>query len=276
MGAEFQDIFGGWVSKTEVGDPNDLDRLALDLFQNRLRLAQKYNTFFARQVTNDGTDELWRKRLNGVQDIPCHSFATREVDRTLRFFHWTAIQNSVETFDSYRHWDTSFCPYPSLPGQVKPKERMEVWTHLYRPHFDARDGGAFACRRMTYGFNESGAWYLFEHPRTKWIPQLYNEAKCFWYLAHQECGDMSRQCQSLASFEWLWYWMNPFMRAGALTGDALSLIMQKHIGCQTRNFFYHQDCEALLLPFDEYVKKRVNDMLHGFVPTFSMDVAKYP
>jgi hypothetical protein len=60
------------------------------------------------------------------------------------------------------------------------------------------------------------------------------------------------------------------MRSGAMTADALSLVMQKHIGAVSREKFYHQDCEALLMTFDDYVNKRYNDMVNGFVYKFPM------
>jgi hypothetical protein len=112
---------------------------------------------------------------------------------------------------------------------------------------------------------------LFEHPRNRWIGQIRAEATTFWNIAFDPNNAQYTRFASLASFEWLWYVMNPFMRSGAMTGDALSLVMQKRIGAKSRDFFYHQDCEALLMTFDDYVVKRIEDMTNGFSPAFDMN-----
>lgn len=156
---------------------------------------------------------------------------------------------------------------------------MAVWAHRYEPRFTARTGGAFECRTIMYGFEgepstaNTTPLFLFEHPRSRWVAQIRAEATTFWNIAWDKNNNQYTRFGALATFEWLWNWANPFMRSGALTSDALSLVMQKHIGAKTRTSFYHQDCEALLLPFDDYVEKRIDDMTNGFVPRFDMNVA---
>ena len=280
MGAEFRETFGKWVNETKLHNPNELNQLAFGLFRMRLELAKKYKTFFAKQVTANGTKELWKDRFAGLGNEPCYSFSTNEVQRTQRFFAWTIEQNRKDTRanTTIRHWDTSYAEYPSFPIKVSAYKDMVVWSHKYEPRFTARTGGPFEVRRMLYGLSEKigsagEPLFLFEHPRSRWIAQIRAEATTFWNIAWDANNDQYTRFGALASFEWLWNWANPFMRSGALTSDALSLVMQKHIGAKTRTSFYHQDCEALLLPFDEYVEKRINDMTNGFVPRFDMNVA---
>lgn len=275
MGAEFRETFGKWVNETTLTNPNELNQLAFGLFRLRLELAQKYNTFFAKQVTAGGK-ELWKDRFAGVGNEPCYSFAAKNVQRTYRFWHWTMsvyYGPKGNPCTSVRNWDTSYAEHPTFPVQVLPTTHMDVWSHTYSPRFTARTGGAFECRAMLYGYDDNSPVFLFEHPRSRWIAQIRAEATTFWNIAWDSNNDQYTRFGALASFEWLWNWANPFMRSGALTSDALSLVMQKHIGAKTRNSFYHQDCEALLLPFDEYVEKRINDMTNGFVPRFDMNVA---
>jgi len=280
MGAEFQEIFGKWVNETKLTNPNELNQLAFGLFRMRLDLAKKYNTFFAKQVTADGTRELWKERFAGLGNSPCYSFASPLVDRTKRFYKWTIKQNLEDTRinTNTRVWNMAYAEHPGFPVPVTPFKEMVVWSNTYQPRFTARTGGPFEVRRMLYGTteqkgSEGESMFLFEHPRSRWISQVRMEATTFWNIAWDANNDQYTRFAALASFEWLWNWANPFMRSGALTSDALSLVMQKHIGAKTRNFFYHQDCEALLLPFDEYVTKRINDMTNGFVPRFDMNVA---
>jgi hypothetical protein len=279
MGAEFRETFGKWVNETTLTNPNELNQLAFGLFRLRLALAQKYNTFFAKQVTAGGK-ELWKDRFAGVGNEPCYSFASPLVPRTLRFYKWTVKQNLEDTRinTTVRVWNTAYAEHPTFPIAVSPFKEMIVWSNSYHPRFTARTGGPFEVRRMLYGLSEKECsagerMFLFEHPRSRWIAQIRAEATTFWNIAWDSNNDQYTRFGALASFEWLWNWANPFMRSGALTSDALSLVMQKHIGAKTRTSFYHQDCEALLLPFDEYVEKRINDMTNGFVPRFDMNVA---
>ena len=274
MGAEFQEIFGKWVNETELGAPGELNQLAFGLFRMRLELAQKYKTYFATQVL-DGGRELWKNRFAGIGNLPCYSFASFSVPRTKVFWHWTVGVDEIEPFmDSHkRHWDVNYADYPSLPVIVDRCNPMIVINHTYHPRFTARTGGSFECRRILYGFERDNPFFLFEHPRNRWISQIRSEATTFWNIAFDSNNDQYTRFGALASWEWLWYWTNPFMRSGAMTGDALSLVMQKRIGAKTRDFFYHQDCEALLLPFDFYVVKRIEDMTEGFLPWFDMNIA---
>lgn len=267
MGAEFRETFGRWVNETKLTGPNELNQLAFGLFRMRLELAKKYKTFFAKQVTADGTKELWKDRFAGVGNTPCYSFATPTVPRTVRFWHWTIEQTAKDgAATSIRQWDTSYAEHPFSFHVVNPFKFMKVWSHKYEPRFTARTGGSFECRRIEYGHE----WFLFEHPRSRWMSQIRAEATTFWNIAWDANNDQYTRAYSLASWEWLWVWCNPFMRSGALTMDALSLVMQKHMGVKHRNFYYHQDCEAMLLPFDEYVEKRTRDMVEGFTPRFEM------
>lgn len=282
MGAEFRETFGKWVNETELTDASQLNRLAFGLFRLRLALAKKYNTFFAKQVTANGAKELWMDRFVGLGNTPCYSFAAENIQRTHRFWHWTMQTYhdgvNMKSAESFREWDTGYAEHPNFPIKVTPYSMMSVWPHRYDPRFTARTGGSFECRTILYGFEgnsfgDTTPIFLFEHPRSRWIGQIRAEATTFWNIAWDSNNDTYTRFGSLASFEWLWNWANPFMRSGALTSDALSLVMQKHIGAKTRTFFYHQDCEALLLPFDEYVEKRIKDMSYGFVPRFDMKSA---
>jgi hypothetical protein len=269
MGADFQRIFGRWVNETNLVAANELNQLAFGLFRMRLELAQKYKTYFAKQVLEGGR-ELWKDRYVGIGNMPCYSFASWNVPRTKIFWKWTLKLDEIEPPTSTRHWDRDYADYPSLPVIVDRCDPMNVVSHVYNPRFTARTGGSFECRRILYGFERDNPFFLFEHPRNRWISQIRSEATTFWNIAFDPNNDQYTRVTALASFEWLWAWANPFMRSGALTMDCLSMVMQKRIGAKSRDFFYHQDAEALLMRFDDYVEKRADDMQNGFSPCFEM------
>lgn len=269
MGTDFQQIFGRWVHETDLVTPGELNQLAFGLFRMRLELAQKYKTYFATQVVPEGR-ELWKERFAGIGNLPCYSFASFSVQRTELFWKWTMQLDEVEIPTGKRHWDVNYADYPHLPVIIDRCDPMNVVSHVYSPRFTARTGGSFECRRILYGFERDNPFFLFEHPRNRWISQIRAEATTFWNIAFDSNNDQYTRFVSLASFEWLWIIANPFGRAGASISDCLSMVMQKRIGAKSRDFFYHQDAEALLLPFDNYVEKRADDMQNGFNPCFEM------
>jgi hypothetical protein len=273
MGREFQEVFGAWVDQTSArkdGDtPQHFQLLAFGLFQRRLALAQKYHTFFATQMVS-GTRELWRERYTGSLNDHYYSFAIRKLARTARFFAW--CESISEPANDGRVWDVSIKPLPSLP--LEPHQTfpvMPVWARLHQPQFRARRDGPFFLRRIHLGPEV----HLIEHPDNHWVPNIRQEAQEYWFQANDPANPAEARATALAAFEWIWFWTNPFGRAGALTGDALSLITQKQmvgdgLAVHIRPGYYHQDCEALLLCWEEYLVKRATDLLHGFTPRFRM------
>jgi len=274
MGEEFQQTFGAWLDTTTL--PEELSRtacfnvLAFQLFQQRLRLASKYNTYFAKQMVQ-GDRELWKERYTGRGRTPCYSFAIKDLKRTRRFHQWCEMHR--EKPNQTRVWDTGKSPHPELPcGPHSPLSPMQAWARLHQPQFRARNDGPFYLRRFHY----AQGVYLIEHPTSQWVPNIRQEAQEYWSRSLDSARPFSERTKCLGSFEFLWYWTNPFGRAGAMTGDALSLLAQKTMvqegqPLRIRSGFYHQDCEALILPFQEYVEKRSRDMTNGFTPSFPMD-----
>ena len=259
MGAEFANIFSTWLGEQVSFSDHHFDGMVFDLFHKRLALAEKHNTWFATQMAND----VWQDRYVGEGFDPCYSFAIRGLERTKRFHRWAEATFAGRLPDSYRVWDTDYAPLPHLPIEAStplPNRPLPVFEHIYRPVHNAKAGGALKMRTLAYSENT----YLFEHVRNNWVPLMREEAKSWWMRAYK--GDPV----ALGAFEWTWVRTNPFGRSAALSADAMSLLVQKANGWKMRNFFYHQDQEALLMSFEDYVAKRVNDLRDGFVPMFSM------
>lgn len=259
MGKEFSDIFSAWLGEQVSFSTHHFDGMVFDLFRKRLDLARKHNTWFATQMA----DGVWKDRYAGLGFAPCYSFAIRGLERTKRFHRWAEATFAGRLPDSFRIWDTDYAPFPHLPAEAaKPNGLpMPVFEHVYRPVFDATAGGAVKMRTLLYSENT----YLFEHVRNNWVPLMREEAKRWWAEA------VKGNPVALGAFEWTWTRTNPFGRSAALTADAMSLLVQKANGWKMRETFYHQDQEALLLPFEDYCRKRAVDLTRGFVPLFTME-----
>lgn len=250
MGNEFAGTFGKFLNETSVDMDADLTTLAYRLFQLRLNLAEKYNTFFAKQV-----GVTWLSRFNGFRPEGCYSFAMPQLVRTFRFYNWCEQSKNEPNKGLFDWWGL---PRPELPfGPHNSPEVCGAWHYEYKH---------FRFTRMLY----ADRTWLFVHPTGNDVHELRVEAERHWKRALTPNTSLRVRVDALATFEWLWFWTNPFGRAGALTGDALSLLVQKKLQVSIRPGFYHQDCEALLMNLDDYVAKRANDMLNGFVPKFAM------
>lgn len=270
MGEEFAQTFGGFLNSANLSHMNaGFNELALRIFKWRLDLATKFNTFFAKQVTDGG--ELWKDRFTGKFNTPCYSFAIPQMARTAKFFGVCEKYAKKNPANSVREWSRSYASLPVIPfvSEGDMLKRMPVWERKYVPQFEARDGGPFFFRWMQF----SERCFLFEHPRSRWVHMLKNEAKTWWERARNKNLPDDERYHALASFEWVWTISNPFMRAGALTCDCLTLLVQKEMMNQgldihIRPYFYAQDCEALILPYEEYVAKRINDLKRGHIKMF--------
>ena len=67
---------------------------------------------------------------------------------------------------------------------------------------------------------------------------------------------------SLAEFEWVWYWTNPFARAGALSGDILVILLKEELLRQgvpvpIRTQYINQDLKAFLYEVEAHKEMRV-------------------
>lgn len=277
MGREFAETFGDWMNASQFPDtklfyPSVL-KIAEEVFVQRLRLAKKYKTYFVEQVESGGVAH-WKNRANGLRSNSpiCFSFAMHGNERTKRFYAWTLEQTKkdAEKFQIVT-WNRPFTPH--FPSNVNFMPNQLSWSSNYTPKF-LGNVGEFNFTRSACGLDDNKhTVFIFKHPDNEDVPSLITEALVHWSIVCNRANSLGSRALALATFEWVWTWTNPFIRSGALTMDVLSLLMQVSMGVKIRNNFYHQDCEALLLPYEEYVAKRVNDMLHGFKPRFDMNVA---
>ncbi|PWU17356.1 MAG: hypothetical protein C5B49_09080 [Bdellovibrio sp.] len=250
MGRDFQEIFGGFIRTREATSEN-LEDLALDLFNARLALSRKYNTAFAQMMEPSG-EAGWQKRWKGEGISQAWSFGIhghlREGSVWRQLMERLPVEEShLEMIDS-----SIFAVHQSLEPSRTGIAR--VW------HFPYEVGGQDVS---FYIYQVNKNTFYIGHAKDKQVPLLRQRLRDLWQRAmFLELAGIERTT-ALFEFEWVWFWTNPFGRAGASLGDALSLLVQKQMERQglpirIRSDFENLDLVALSMHLEDYVQWRQN------------------
>lgn len=259
MGTEFQNIFGQYLNHHTAYD-KPLNELATEIFLKRLDLAAKYNTFFSQEMSRIGLSgkPRWQERLMGYSKKRVWSFGqTNQGPRQKGI--WEVFKNSLSARDSQPQRMSSSIFKEVSMRPLDPQINVSVWTWKY-PH---KIEGQF-IEFKTYQLDSET--YFVQHALDAQVPALLRQLNQLWLNSlNPKFSDKSR-VQSLVEFEWLWFWTNPYGRAGALTGDALALLAQKAMKAQgipikIRANYLFQDLIALTNKYEGYVALRMSELL---------------
>jgi hypothetical protein len=252
MGKEFQEIFGSFIENHRASKEN-LESLALAIFEKRLALARKYGTNFSKMMKPEdptGVSKAWELRWNGVSQSTSWSFGTKNHSRA--HVIWEVLnQNLKEKPSRLAPVDTSKIKIFSSV-KVGSYNQAQVWTFIY-----TLDGRNLQFKILRFENDH----YFIKHADDVDIPLIRKRLNSLWQDSFEQNNSPQKRMKSLAEFEWLWFWTNPFGRSGALLGDALSLIMQKKfiedgLPISIRTDYEMPDLQALSMPLDQYKKLR--------------------
>jgi hypothetical protein len=246
MGQEFYHIFGRYLNDC-MPDPSNMTKIATNAFALRLDLAKRYNTFFAEQVAPKGK-ALWKDRLEGKDSAHAWSFGIKGHARAGLLYNW--LDDKYSVIPSKQHTLPEPVPVPLV--ELNESTNMQGWK--VTPY----------GRILKY----NKAAFLIDHGPGHSVPKEVSQATRHWQGALNPDNDLTKRMQHIACLEWRWYWTNPFGRAGALTGDILSLSLQKRLQAEGHNIhmrdrFYSQDLEAYCYDLPQYVCKRMHDFKLG-------------
>ncbi|KAK6064863.1 hypothetical protein SCUP234_12831 [Seiridium cupressi] len=251
MGSDHFRFMGRFLRYGEAA-PDTFEMLALDAFEERLALSRKYGTWFAEQVSpgwRDGTPQKrYKERWDGGYDRLVWSFGIQGHPRADQI--WKLMRARLP-----RDADPVTHQFPHDVNDIEPALRPETeairsWTFVYQglefSIFEDRRHNFFLC-----------------HARSRDIPDVIRPRLAeLWRATLDRCRPYSKRLHSLAEFEWLWYWTNPFVRGGATTGGLLSAFLQRSLRNEglkisIPDHFVPQDLYALTSDWVSYVRQRV-------------------
>jgi hypothetical protein len=260
MGHRFHTQFGQYIAE-HVARPDAMDEMALEMFKQRLELAKDFKTFFAEQMepgwaSADGVSrERWNERIHGVGGEDCWSFGVVDHERADAIHK--LLDPKLQALPR-RPGALSLERVRGLPGSATARTgEVKTWDFEY-----ARKGAetTFRIHQLDNGN------YFIEHSQDRDVPRMLGQARALWRRSLDSKTNPTARVEALAEFEWLWFWVNPFGRAGALTGDALSLMVQRRLrdegtGLKLRDSYRNQDLEAISTPLDSYIRKRADELI---------------
>jgi hypothetical protein len=263
LGREYFETFTAFVKNNELctypvakGSQLTVKTLATDIFSLRYSLAHKYNTFFAKQMVQDGV-LYWKRRFEGTSRSLSYSWGIRKHPRSGEL--WKCLDLSSE-FGQFKaevhsyHFGTVDAPLvPDLPTFTG-MHTCRVWRMMVCPSLNEQ------CLVIRPIHNPD--LFLIVHVHDGDVPSMVHMCEYYFGQARDESIDLERRIEMLARFEYLWFWANPFGRAGAITGDAISFLVQKEMifnhghDIVTRQAYLHQDFFAFSMSLDAYIENR--------------------
>ena len=259
MGQEFAGVFGNFLFQNRA-DPDRLTSLAVEAFAARLDLAKKYKTFFSQQMEpvdlQGQVTKLWLQRFKGESHFNSWSYGIAG--------HWRAdeIHKILTAQLKDKDFDLQIIEVPSplpFPYQGERSAKVKHWD--FSENFET-----FKMHAHIYELDAEH--FLILHPQDRDVPQILDRLEVLWKFALDRNNAFQARLRALADFEWTWFWLNPFGRAGATTGDSLSHLVQFEIEAeghpiQVRHTFHAQDIEALARRRSTYIETRIKDWLEN-------------
>jgi hypothetical protein len=131
--------------------------------------------------------------------------------------------------------------------ELRGKEIISIFERNLEPKVDT---WAFYYKQWTFLVYRAVGNYYICHAHASEVPAIRRELERLWQASFMSISDLFR-------FEWLWYRANPFGRAGASTGAVLSILLQKCLSYPYPKRYEKYDLEALSLPVEEYIRRRM-------------------
>lgn len=239
MGFDFRMEFIKLIPLIE--DHADLLDITDAVIRKRLEIASKYKTQFASQMA-----DLGQARLSGESPHAIVMGTHPDDSHSQKLLTHLSRYLGPPT-DISRNVDLS--PFQTLPFFTQQSAETKVWRI---------SGRAFEFEI----YSPSAGVYYFQHVQAKDIPKFLQEAVQLWNRAQDWSLTTNDRVEALARFEWLWYWMNPYGRSAALTGDVASLVVQHRMVLAgdkilVREEYQPQNLEALVRDEQDYVTNRI-------------------
>jgi hypothetical protein len=265
LGREYYDTFTNFVERNMLDHylPSKAiaTSIALDVFFLRYSLAYKYGTMFAKQMVDNGT-LYWKRRFKGKSNGESISWAVKGNERTGQLWEWLsqACGRQDAVMSDFDFGDTPIVPEIQITGWA-------VETRQWRIRVCDMPGFSYYCyiqQPVAYPHV-----FIIQHVDDCDVPGLVEVCNKYAFSAMSGVGtnfSTEERVEALARFEYLWFWVNPFGRAGAISGDVISFLITKYMAKQgieisNRKSYYHQDFLAFSMNINDYIDHRKVDLL---------------
>ncbi|KAI1810239.1 hypothetical protein GGS20DRAFT_568398 [Poronia punctata] len=257
MGDEHFRLMGRFQSYGHAA-PDSFEEVALDAFEQRLALSRKYGTWFSEQVSpgwrGGNPRKHYLERWSGTYDRLVWSFGIQGHPRADQIWHLMKERLPQDPDEVTRTFpeDVSDIEVALRPETVAVRSWTFPYHGLLYSIYEDRRGNFFLCHTKSCDIRD------IVRPRLT----------ALWNATLNRDRQYTERLESLAEFEWLWYWTNPFVRGGATTGGVLSVFLQRsllHEGLHINipDHFVMQDLYALSSEWRFYVRERVAHLSAG-------------
>lgn len=188
--------------------------------------------------------------------------------------HGSYAELSRRYTDLYQLLESSFkqepFAYPSineltnrLQQQLKSKVNDNDPRRTWRLHYEELDdtGKMYLIGGVVRVESYGETLYAVYNSFSKDIPKIIRRMEALWKKAINS-NDKREQLQLVAEIERFFFWSNPWSRAAASIGDAISLALQVKLGLSLRDEFVHLDFYALSMSKNDYIKWRFKQSLN--------------
>jgi hypothetical protein len=156
-------------------------------------------------------------------------------------------------------------------GRLDPglQDGSAIFEREYR--FTGRDGREQVYAQRIMGSVESGGFRV-THAFAAQTPEILAYLARLWLKINDKNEkNIEQKKRALAEFEWWFFQCNPYGRAGASIGDAMSMVAQIALGIKLREGFVRQDLVALSSTLEDYVAQREKEFQIAAVQSSSTD-----
>lgn len=233
-------------------EPDAFEALAINAFEQRLANSRRYGTHFAEQVSpgwrTGKPTKRYLERWSGVYPRLIWSFGIKDHPRAGVIWHMMRERLPREPDAVTREF---FQDVSDMEDALRPETvAVRSWTFAYR------------CIELMVFLDKKENFFLC-HAQSSDIPTVIRPRLTeLWNATLDRSRGTGVRLHSLAEFEWLWYWTNPFVRGGATTGSLLSAFLrrsmhQEGMEIRMRYTFVMQDLYALTTDCKSYMRERV-------------------
>lgn len=282
VGSSFRHTFSKFISAQHV-TPTNMEEIARAAFKERLNFAKVHSRNFAfEDEKTDSGNARWEDRFSGKGNESRWSYGvdyrSARAKRALDVLKDLSPVGKSETVEvPLQEFPTELLRPEYLKNLQQNGKTIVAKKWVYDSGVKSKSGSPLEFEL----FHIDGEGYFIRHPHNRDVPQVMKQAEILWKEAQNEKAPLEERQRAISRLEWLWYWTNPLGRAGALTGDVLSVLLQEKVETDHGDFkmsdsYSNRDLKAFGHSKESYEKARMEEFRRKTQssPAKAIDVGK--